>query len=55
VGRPSWKVGEDVGLYYAGIQRVPVLVEIISPPEFNPSFVQTNSPPEDVDGAKRWP
>jgi hypothetical protein len=54
-GRPSWKVGEEVGLYYAGTQRVPVLVEIISPPEFNPSFVQANARAEEVDAGERWP
>ena len=34
-GRPSWRVGEEAGIYYSGTGRVPLLVEIIQPPEFN--------------------
>lgn len=53
-GRPSWRVGEQAGIYLGGTQRVPVLVEIIAPPEFNPAFVQAAEWATDDDG-ERWP
>ena len=53
-GRPSWRVGEQAGVYLGGTQRVPFLVEIIKPPEFNPAFVQAASWAQDDDG-ERWP
>ena len=53
-GRPSWRVGEQVGVYFGGTHRVPVLAEIISPPEFNPGFVQAADWAQEGDG-ERWP
>jgi hypothetical protein len=53
-GRPSWRVGEEAGIYLGGTQRVPVLVEIIRPPEFNPSLVQAADWAQPGDG-ERWP
>jgi tetratricopeptide (TPR) repeat protein len=53
-GRPSWRVGEQAGVYFGGTQRVPVLVEITVPPEFNPAFVQAATWAKDDDG-ERWP
>lgn len=53
-GRPSWKVGEQAGIYYGGTHRVPLLVEIIRPPEFNPSFVQGADWAREGAG-ERWP
>jgi hypothetical protein len=53
-GRPSWRVGEEAGIYFGGTGRVPFLVEIIQPPEFNPSFVQAASWAQPGDG-ERWP
>jgi hypothetical protein len=53
-GRPSWRVGEQTGVYFGGTQRVPVLVEIIAPPEFNPACVQAADWANDDDG-ERWP
>lgn len=53
-GRPSWRVGEEVGVYFGGTHRVPVLAEIISPPEFNPAFVQAADWAQEGDG-ERWP
>jgi tetratricopeptide (TPR) repeat protein len=53
-GRPSWRVGEQAGVYLGGTQRVPVLVEIIAAPEFNPAFVQAAEWAKDDDG-ERWP
>ena len=53
-GRPSWRVGEEAGIYFGGTQRVPVLVEITSPPEFNPAFVQAADWAQADDG-ERWP
>ena len=53
-GRPSWRVGEEAGIYLGGTQRIPVLVEIIRPPEFNPSYVQAADWAQPGDG-ERWP
>ena len=53
-GRPSWRVGEETGIYFGGTGRVPVLVEIIEPPEFNPAFVQAADWAQPDDG-ERWP
>jgi hypothetical protein len=53
-GRPSWRVGEEAGIYYGGTQRVPMLVEIIRPPEFNPAHVDAADWAQPGDG-ERWP
>lgn len=53
-GRPSWRVGEQAGVYFGGTQRVPVLVEIIALPAFDPAFVQAADWAKDDDG-ERWP
>lgn len=53
-GRPSWRVGEEAGIYLGGTHRVPLLVEIIEPPEFNPSLVQAADWAQPGDG-ERWP
>jgi hypothetical protein len=53
-GRPSWRVGDEAGIYFGGTGRVPFLVEIIEPPEFNPSFVQAANWAQPGDG-ERWP
>jgi hypothetical protein len=53
-GRPSWRVGEEAGIYFGGTHRVPFLVEIIKPPEFNPSLVQAEDWAKPGDG-ERWP
>jgi tetratricopeptide (TPR) repeat protein len=53
-GRPSWRVGEQAGVYLGGIGRVPIVVEIVAPPEFNPEFVQAAEWAKDEDG-ERWP
>ena len=53
-GQPSWRVGEEAGIYFGGTGRVPFLVELIRPPEFNPSFVQAANWAQRGDG-ERWP
>lgn len=53
-GRPSWRIGEEAGIYFGGTKRVPFLVEIITPPEFNPSLVQAEDWAGPDDG-ERWP
>lgn len=53
-GRPSWRVGEQAGVYFGGTQRVPVLVEIIALPDFDPAFVQASDWAKGDDG-ERWP
>lgn len=52
-GQPSWVVGDVAGLYFSGTHRVPVLVEIIAPPEFNPELVEVQGV-EPGEG-ERWP
>lgn len=54
-GEPSWKEGDEIGLYYCGTLRVPVLVEVIAPPEFNPRLVQEHSHGQEPDAGERWP
>jgi hypothetical protein len=53
-GRPSWRVGEQAGIYFGGTHRVPVLVEITVLPVFDPVFVQAAEWAEDGAG-ERWP
>jgi hypothetical protein len=53
-GRPSWRVGEQAGVYFGGTQRVPVLVEIVAAPAFDPAFVQAADWAKHDDG-ERWP
>ncbi len=52
-GEPSWKVGDRVGLYFGGTYKVPVLVEIASPPRFDPAFVERETGA--LEDAERWP
>jgi hypothetical protein len=54
-GEPSWKVGDRVGLYFSGTLRVPILVEIIAPPRFDPEFVQKYTDGGEPDAGERWP
>lgn len=54
-GEPSWDVGDQVGLYFGGTLKVPVLVEVTSAPEFNPGFVQAESHGQEADAGERWP
>lgn len=54
-GEPSWNVGDRVGLYFAGTFRVPVLVEVIARPRFDPDFVQKYNDGQESDAGERWP
>ena len=54
-GEPSWKVGDQVGLYFGGTLRVPVLVEVIAPPRFDEEFVQRYNDGGEPDAGERWP
>jgi hypothetical protein len=54
-GEPSWSVGDEIGLYFGGTLKVPVLVVVTSPPEFNPAFVQAESHGQEADAGERWP
>lgn len=54
-GEPSWKVGDRVGLYFGGTLRVPILVEVIAPPRFDPEFVQNYNDGGEPDAGERWP
>ena len=53
-GRPSWRAGEQVGVYLGTTKRVPLLVQITKDPEFDPSFVQAADRAGEGDG-ERWP
>jgi len=53
-GEPSWKVGDVIGMYFTGTLKIPVLAEVIAPPEFEPVFVQLNGGGE-PDAGERWP
>lgn len=53
-GKPSWRVGEQAGVYLGGTQKVPALVEIVRGPTFEPEFVQQADWAKDGDG-ERWP
>ena len=52
-GEPSWKVGDDVGLYFGGTYRVPVLAEVAELPRFDPAFVARER--RSVEYGERWP
>jgi tetratricopeptide (TPR) repeat protein len=52
-GRPSWSVGDEIGLYFSGTMRIPVVVEIIAPPEFNPAAVAERD--GSAEEGERWP
>jgi hypothetical protein len=54
-GEPSWRVGEEIGLYFGGTLKVPVLVEVVAPPEFNPGLVQAEAHGGEPDAGERWP
>lgn len=54
-GEPSWKVGDRVGLYFSGTLRVPIVVEVIAPPRFDPEFVQAYNDGGEPDAGERWP
>ena len=54
-GEPSWKLKDRVGLYLSGTLRVPILVEVIAPPRFDPDFVQKYNDGGEPDAGERWP
>ncbi len=54
-GEPSWRVGDRIGLYFTGTLKVPVLVEVAAPPEFNPARVQAENDGGEPDAGERWP
>lgn len=54
-GEPSWKVADQVGLYLGGTLRVPIVVEVIESPEFNPELVQAEAHGGENDAGERWP
>lgn len=54
-GEPSWEIGDQVGLYFGGTLRVPILVEVIASPRFDPDFVQAYNDGGEPDAGERWP
>jgi hypothetical protein len=50
---PSWKVDDEIALYYGGTLCVPVLVVVVAPPEFNPQLVQRDSHGQEPDAGER--
>ena len=51
-GEPTWRIGDQVGLYIGG--AISVLVEIAARPVFDPSFVASQNSGLAEDG-ERWP
>jgi hypothetical protein len=54
-GQPSWSVGDHIGLYFTGTLKVPVLVEVVAPPTFDPERVQAENDGGEPDAGERWP
>jgi hypothetical protein len=52
-GEPSWQVGDQIGLYFGGTYKVPILVEVAGPPRFDPEFVRRES--GSAEDGERWP
>ena len=52
-GKPSWRVGDPVGLYSDATKRVSVLGEVAYAPTFDPTFVTTES--GSAKDGQRWP
>jgi hypothetical protein len=52
-GKPSWRVGDPVGLYSGETKRVSVLGEVAQAPAFDPVFVAVNS--GSAKDGQRWP
>jgi tetratricopeptide (TPR) repeat protein len=52
-GEPSWRIGDQVGLYVGGTDRIGVLAEIAARPVFDPAFVAGQS--GSAEDGERWP
>jgi tetratricopeptide (TPR) repeat protein len=52
-GEPSWRMGDQVGLYVGGTDRIGVLAEIAARPVFDPGFVASQS--GSTEDGERWP
>ena len=52
-GEPSWRVGDQVGLYLDDTNTIPVLAEIAARPVFDPAFVAAQS--GSAEDGERWP
>jgi len=54
-GKPSYRVGDKIGLYFATTLKVPLIVEVTEPPEFAPAYVQKYNDGGEPDAGERWP
>ena len=54
-GKPSYRAGDKIGLYFATTLKVPLVVEVIELPRFDPEFAQRNSDGGEPDAGERWP
>jgi hypothetical protein len=54
-GKPGYRIGDQLGLYFSTTLKVPLVVEVIGLPEFVPDFVQANSYGGEADAGERWP
>ena len=52
-GEPSWRIGDQVGLYFDTTNTIPVLAEIAARPVFDPAFVAGQS--GSAEDGERWP
>lgn len=54
-GEPSYKVGDQLCLYFGIVMKVPLIVEVTEPPEFAPAYVQEYNDGGEPDAGERWP
>jgi hypothetical protein len=54
-GKPGYRAGDKIGLYLSTTLRVPLLVEVIEAPRFDPEFVQMHNDGGEPDAGERWP
>jgi tetratricopeptide (TPR) repeat protein len=52
-GEPTWRIGDQVGLYFQSTNAIPVLAEIAARPVFDPVFVTGQS--GSAEDGERWP
>jgi hypothetical protein len=54
-GRPGYKVGDRLCLYFATVMKIPLIVEVTKEPEFAPAYVQKYNDGDEPDAGERWP
>ncbi len=54
-GEPSYKVGDQLCLYFGTVMKVLLIVEVIGLPDFNPAHVQRHAYGKEPDADESWP